>query len=118
MLYCSLEMSKVALARRLISSDAEVPLHKIMGGTANLMEMHTMKESYEQIADSPLYIDDDPYCSALGFGKKIEQHIRQHKIKLAVIDYLQIMDWQGKGSTRFRDEREAISFATRQLISM
>ena len=113
-LYCSLEMSKEALVRRLISSEADVALHNIMGGTTKLFEMHTMKVAHENISDFPLYIDDDPYCSAIGFGKKIEQHIRQHKIQLAVFDYLQILDWQGKGS-KFRDEREAFSFATKQF---
>ena len=115
-LYCSLEMSKEALVRRLVSSKAEVALHKIMSGCANLVELHAMKAVHEEIANLPLYLDDDPYCSALTFGKKIEQHIRQHKIKLAVLDQVQLLDWQGKGSTRFRDEREAISFATRQCV--
>ena len=115
-LYCSLEMSKEALVRRLVSSRAEVALRKIMSGRANLMELHTMKAVHEEIADLPLYLDDDPYCSALTFGKKIEQHIRQHKIKLAVLDQVQLLDWQGKGSMRFREEREAISFATRQCV--
>jgi replicative DNA helicase len=115
-LYCSLEMSKEALVRRLVSSRAGVALHKIMGGKANLVEMQTMKTAHEELANLPLYLDDDPYCSAISFGKKIEQHIRQHKIKLAVLDQLQLLDWQGKGTTRFRDEREAISFATRQCV--
>lgn len=114
-LYCSLEMSKEALVRRLISGESGVALHEIMAASADMIDLDRMKATHRRIADLPLYIDDDPYCSALGFGKKIEQHIRQHKIKLAVLDYLQIMDWQGKGSARFKDEREALSFATKQF---
>lgn len=116
-LYFSLEMSRDALVRRMISSRAHVPLHDIMTGEANLVDIQGMKDAFEGIAGLSLYIDEDPYCSASDIRAKTEQHLRKHKIKLAVIDYLQIMDWQSKRAEmpRFRDEREALTYITKRI---
>jgi replicative DNA helicase len=87
----SLEMASVQLVNRLIASEAELPSEKIKNGNLQPYEWKQLESKIRNLEEAPMYIDDTPALSIFEFRAKLRRLVMQHKIELAVIDYLQLM---------------------------
>ncbi len=96
--FFSLEMSSIQLVNRLITSEAELPSEKIKNGNLQPYEWTQLESKIKNLEAAPLFIDDTPALSIFEFRAKLRRLVMQHKIEIAVIDYLQLMTAGGSAS--------------------
>lgn len=89
-LFVSLEMSEVALHRRLTSSFCKIPMWELKRGTVGQESSDEINAFNMMMKKVPLFyldavagIDVNRLCAA------VRRHVRKHGIKLVIIDYLQ-----------------------------
>lgn len=112
MAFFSLEMSGVQLTNRLISNVCEVGGKKILNGQLDRDEWDRFDKRIGNLMDAPLYIDDTPGLSVFELRTKARRLVREHKIELIMIDYLQLMNANGM---RFNNRQEEVSTISRSL---
>ncbi|MHC1767930.1 MAG: replicative DNA helicase [Verrucomicrobiia bacterium] len=89
-LFVTLEMNVKALCRRMLCAWSEVPVTEIKRGTFTEQDIVKFASFNGRLAGSPLKFMDFVRgidCTRLCAG--IRQHVRQHGIKLVIVDYLQ-----------------------------
>ena len=111
----SLEMSNVQLIDRLITNVCEIEGEKIRNGQLQPWEWGQLDVKIKQLYGKPLYIDDTPSLSILEFRSKARRLVRDHGIKIIMIDYLQLMNSNGM---RFGNRQEEVSNISRSLKGM
>ncbi|KAA6301169.1 MAG: Replicative DNA helicase [Candidatus Ordinivivax streblomastigis] len=108
----SLEMSNVQLVNRLIINVCEIPGEKIKSGQLAAYEWQQLDYKLKELIDSPLYVDDTPSLSIFEFRTKARRLVREHGIKVIIIDYLQLMNASGM---YFGNRQEEVSTISRSL---
>jgi len=111
----SLEMSKEQLALRLLCSEARVDLSRVRVGQLTDREFRELAQAAARLSYAPIYIDDTPALSVLELRAKARRLWRDPtaKLKLVIVDYLQLMRADG------RDSREQeISEISRSLKAL
>jgi len=109
----SLEMSAMQLMHRLQSSETGIPLEKFMRIGLAPDEVEFNHKKCEKLATSPIYIDDTAGLSIFELKVKLRKLVREKGVKMAVIDYVQLMT-VGKGVDVNGREQE-ISYISRNL---
>ena len=112
MAFFSLEMSNVQLVNRLISNACEIQGSKILNGQLQRDEWERLDKNINQLLGAPLYVDDTPGLSVFELRTKARRLVREHGIKLIMIDYLQLMNANGM---RFSSRQEEVSTISRSL---
>ena len=112
MAFFSLEMSNVQLVNRLISNACEIQGSKILNGQLQRDEWERLDKNINQLLGAPLYVDDTPGLSVFELRTKARRLVREHGIKLIMIDYLQLMNANGM---RFSSRQEEVSIISRSL---
>lgn len=92
----SLEMGGTELIHRMTCSRARVDSEKARDGRLSEGDFPRLTSAAGKIASCPLYICDRSGLSIAQLSARARRMHQQHKLKLLVIDYLQLM--QGKGS--------------------
>lgn len=87
----SMEMQQAQLAARILANSAEVNSRLIMGGMLNDNDMIRINRSIAKLRDLPIYFDDNSTISINKIYSSIRTLKRRKGIKMAVIDYLQIL---------------------------
>lgn len=97
----SMEMSSLQLTQRNQSNRAEILLKKIQTGKelANY-DVERLIFVTTELKKDQLYVDDTPNLLLLELRAKIFTLVHKHGVKLVVIDYLQLMKYEGNS----RDE--------------
>lgn len=88
----SLEMSKQQLALRLLSMEARVRYMSILRGYLEFSEFQRLNKAASIIQNAPIVIDDKPAISMLEIRAKARRLKAENRLKLLIIDYLQIME--------------------------
>ncbi len=97
--FFSLEMSKPQLIDRALSTMSNISPLKIRTGRIEDHEWEQIEYlGVRKLENLPFYIDDTPALSLTQLRAKVMQLYKKHKIKLVVIDYLQLM--RGEGDNR------------------
>lgn len=91
-LFASLEMTAGEMADRLIAAEARVSLHALRSGTLRDEDWTRIAEVSNRVADAPLVIDDNPYCTLGRIRARLRGMARTRPARLVVIDYLGLMD--------------------------
>ena len=107
--FFSLEMAKEALYRRMACSNARVSLRKLKKGWLNEGERKQIRAASLRLYSAPIYIDETSGLSMLELGSRVRRMVRDYGIKVAAIDYLQLINWRADG---MKSEYEGITFAT------
>ena len=110
----SLEMSNVQLVNRLISNVCEIPSEKIKSGQLADYEWQQLDYKLRDLLDAPLYVDDTPSLSVFELRTKARRLVREHGVKIIIIDYLQLMSGSGKSDSR----QQEISDISRSLKAL
>lgn len=108
----SLEMSNVQLVNRLISNVCEIPSEKIKSGQLADYEWQQLDYKLRDLLDAPLYVDDTPSLSVFELRTKARRLVREHGVKIIIIDYLQLMNASGMS---FGSRQEEVSTISRSL---
>ncbi|MBJ7609929.1 MAG: replicative DNA helicase [Candidatus Dormibacteraeota bacterium] len=87
----SLEMSRQALAQRLICSEAAVNSHVLRSGQASQLDFQRIAAAMDKLTQAELWIDDTPRLSIATLRARARRMRSQHGIGLVIIDYLQLM---------------------------
>jgi len=96
----SLEMSKEALMKRIVSLDSEVDLEKVINGTYDDREGDLILQSYKRIQDLPIFIDETAAISIIEYKARLSYLVRKIGIQHAYVDYLQLMTSGERGIMR------------------
>lgn len=92
-LFCSLEMSAIELADRLLCSVAKVNGHKLRNGTLSHADRIRLVEKAAEISQCPLFVDDSPSRTVSEIAAAARRIARREKrLGLVVIDYLQLIE--------------------------
>ncbi len=110
----SLEMSEELLAERILSSESLVEVKKMREGTVDDEEWTKLGDAADRLSELDLMIDDTPAISALEVKNKCKRMKMDRGLDLVVIDYLQLMNFEGKAESRQLE----ISALTRYLKQM
>ena len=108
----SLEMSNLQLVNRLISNVCNLESEKIRNGQLNEAEWENLMSRTKRLYSAPLYVDDTPSLSVFELRTKARRLVREHGIKLIVIDYLQLMNASGM---KFGSREQEVSTISRNL---
>jgi replicative DNA helicase len=108
----SLEMSNVQLVNRMIVNVCEIPGEKIKSGQLAQYEWAQLDSKITQLYDAPLYVDDTPSLSVFELRTKARRLVREHGVKIIIIDYLQLMNASGM---KFGSREQEVSMISRNL---
>lgn len=111
----SLEMSNLQLVNRLISNVCELEGDKIKSGNLSSGEWEQVLTRIKKLFSAPMYIDDSPSLSIFELRTKARRLVREHNIKLIIIDYLQLMNASGMKLGSREQEVSMISRSLKQL---
>ena len=107
----SLEMSSVQLVNRIISSTAEIPSSVLKTGRLSTEQWNSLNDKLRSLENAPMYIDDTPALSISEFRSKIRRLKQLHDIKIAIIDYLQLMS----AGSNMQSREQEVSTISRNL---
>jgi replicative DNA helicase len=108
----SLEMSTDQLVNRLISSESEIPSNKLRKGNLAEYEFVQLHEKIKDLAEAPIYIDDTPGLSVFELRAKARRLVKNHGVKIIIVDYLQLMT---AGGNKIGNREQEISTISRSL---
>jgi len=112
--FFSLEMSKEQLVQRLLCSHAKVDAHKVRTGYLSTSDWPKLTAAAGKLSEAPIFIDDTPAISIMELRAKARRLKAQHNIKLAVVDYLQLM----RGTDQIENRQQEISEISRSLKAL
>lgn len=100
--FFSLEMSKEQLVKRILASQAKIYLSTIRGANMSDEQMeHLYIKGLKPLSGVPMYVDDTASLSVLQLKARLRRMVRKHKIKIAFVDYLQLLkSGLGKNANR------------------
>lgn len=87
----SLEMARNEIVMRLLSAEAQVPLHHMRSGSMSDQEWTRLAQKMSAVSDAPLFIDDSPNLTMMEIRAKCRRLKQRHDLRLVVIDYMQLM---------------------------
>ena len=108
----SLEMSNVQLVNRLIMNVCEVEGSKIRNGRLSKAEWEKLENNISVLQNAPIYVDDTPGLSVFELRSKARKLVKDKKIQIIIIDYLQLMNANG---TNFGSREQEVSIISRTL---
>ena len=108
----TLEMSAEQLGMRMLLSETELDWEKIRSGKLETYEWEQLHARTANLAKATLHVDETPALSVFEFRAKCRRLVHQKGVKVAIIDYLQLMTWGG--DTRGNREQE-VSNISRSL---
>ena len=75
-------------------------------------EWQQLDYKLRDLLDAPLYVDDTPSLSVFELRTKARRLVREHGVKIIIIDYLQLMNASGMS---FGSRQEEVSTISRSL---
>ncbi len=112
----SLEMSADQLATRILSEESGISSENLRMGKISQQEFRQLARAAADLQTLPLYIDDTPGLTIAALRTRARRLKRQKGIGMVVIDYLQLLQGSGKGSSENRvQEISEISRGLKQL---
>jgi len=89
----SLEMSAHQLLKRMIYSETELDGNKIRTGKLETHEQELFEAKVGKLIEAPIFIDDTSAISVIEFREQCSKLVYKHNIRVAFIDYVQLMNW-------------------------
>lgn len=111
----SLEMSNVQLVNRLLMNVCEIEGEKIKNGQLAPYEWEQLDYRLKKLIDAPIYLDDTPSLSVFELRTKARRLVKEHHVKVLLIDYLQLMNASGMN---FGSREQEVSMISRSLKGM
>ncbi len=107
----SMEMSKEEIFQRVLSSESEIDLLAVRGGSFPIEKWPKITETAAKTSGAPIYIDDAPALNIMDVRGRARRLKKEHNIGLLVVDYLQLMRGRsGRGDRREQEISEISRF--------
>ena len=103
------------LVNRLIVNTCEIPADNIKRGDLQPWQWDQLLTKINVLYEAPLYIDDTPSLSVFELRTKARRLVREHGVKIIIIDYLQLMNASGMEYGSREQEVSTISRSLKQL---
>lgn len=110
----SLEMAREALMLRLLAGESGVDSRRVRLGFHSEEEEKKIMEATGRLSEAPIYIDDSPQLRVVEMRSKARRLHYECGIDLVVVDYLQLMQGEGRGENRVQE----ISYISRSLKAL
>ncbi len=111
----SLEMSNVQLVNRVLSNVCEIKGETIRSGQLSPDEWDRLNSRINGFYGAPLFIDETPGLSITELRTKARRLVREHDVKIIIIDYLQLMNATGM---KFGSREQEVSTISRSLKAL
>ena len=111
----SLEMTSEEVTGRISANINSIPLDFIVNSDVRGKHFETLMEGVTKVKDVPLYIDDTASITLMEVRSKLRRLVHKYGIKLAVIDYLQLM---GTVTERGKSRESEVSELSKGLKSL
>jgi replicative DNA helicase len=109
--FVSLEQSRIELAERLLCAHSRVDSHKLRSGNLSAEDMQKLIDAGGELRNAKLFIDDSPGQGMLRIAANARRLSLREKIKLVVIDYLQLIEPENRRDPR----QEQVAQISRRL---
>ena len=96
----SLEMGWQQILERMLCSECRINNQKIRSGDLDNDQEILVYSKVNEIENYNFFIDDNPSIKVIDIQAKLQQIIKKYKIKLVVIDYLQLIETKNKIGNR------------------
>ena len=107
----SLEMAKEQLTQRLLSMESKVDLQTLKTGRLERRDWDDLNVALDILSNSNIHIDDTAGISIMEMKSKCRRLKAEAGLDLVIIDYLQLMNPEGKADSRTQE----ISVISRSL---
>jgi len=108
----SLEMSKLQLVQRTLSAESNVPGHLLRSGLLSERNWRDLADTSARLSKSTLWVDDTPAIDPTELRAKARRLSKElGSIDLVMVDYLQLMQINGKTESR----QQEVSMISRSL---
>jgi replicative DNA helicase len=105
----SLEMGAEQLVQRVLCAEARINLQDVRTGYVKDADWYAIHNAMGKLANLEFYVDDTPSISILELRAKARRQLRDKPKGLIVVDYLQLMQPQGRRSENRQTEIAEIS---------
>src|SRR3954470_5012211 len=95
----SLEMSSDQLATRILAEESGISSENLRMGKISQQEFRQLARAAAELQNLPLYIDDTPGLTIAALRTRARRLKRQKGIGILVVDYLQLLQGSGRGSS-------------------
>ena len=112
--FFSLEMSKEQLVMRLLCMEAKVSIQKVRKGRISDEDMEKLTYAAGKLKKAPIFIDDTAAIPIIELRAKARRIAKEQKIKLIVVDYLQLV----RGPENVDNRQQEISAISRSLKAL
>ena len=102
----SMEMSAEQLALRVLSSFGRIDQTRLRSGQLDDHDWDKLVSAGTLIREAPLYIDETGALTPWELRARARRMVRQHKVSLIVVDYIQLMQGSGKADNRTNEISE------------
>ena len=113
--FFSMEMSKSAIAQRMLSARSGLSSHDMRSGRLNEDGYRRLADAAIELEHAPIFIDDSPGLSVLGLRTRARRIVAQHGVRIIFVDYLQLMSAPGAARDGRQNEVGAISRGIKAL---
>lgn len=110
----SLEMKAALLAIRMLAARSDIFLYRLQTGKLNEQDIDLLKKTAEKIASLPIFFDQNTNVTIASVKRKARRLKKDGKLKLIIIDYIQLMSGD---DDRMNRERE-IAKISRELKNL
>ncbi len=110
----SLEMGRDSVVMRLLSGESGVNLRRVRFGLHDEDEEKRIMDATGILSEASIYIDDTPQLRIAEMRGKARRLHMEHGIDLIIVDYLQLMQAEGRIENRVQE----ISFISRSLKAL
>ena len=107
----SMEMAKEQMSQRLLSMESKVELQKLKKGNLDRRDWEDINIAMDVLSGTNIHIDDTAGISIMEMKSKCRRLKAEKGLDLVVIDYLQLMNPEGKADSRTQE----ISVLSRNL---
>jgi len=108
-LFFSLEMGRLSIVQRMLSSRARVDAHKMRTGKIDPASFADLTHAAGDLQKTHLFVDDTPGLSIMAVRSRARRLKHQHGLDMIVLDYLQLM------SAKAESRQQEISLISRSL---
>lgn len=96
----SLEMSRDQLGQRMLSMESRIEMQKLKTGNLERRDWDQIHLALDTLSKAHIYIDDTPGITAMEIKNKCRRLKAEKGLDLIVIDYLQLMTFEGRAESR------------------
>lgn len=102
----SLEMARQQLAQRLMCAEARVDAQALRTGNLKEEDWPKLSNAVGRLAEAPIFIDDTPNITIMEVRAKARRLMAKQKLGLIIVDYLQLMQGNGRSENRQQEISE------------